>query len=421
MKADPAHTPDVARGAPEASAWAGRIEAELRGNILPFWAMATPDPVNGGFYGAVTNDLQILNDAPRSAVLYGRILWTFSAAYRLYVEDTYLAVARRALEYITAHFVDPDYGGVYWAVDQQGRPFNSRKHAYAQAFVIYGLAEYYRATGDAGSLSLSLDLYRLTETHTHDEDHGGNIECRDRDWGPLADMRLSAIDANSHKSMNTLLHLIEAYANLAQACDDTALPASLRGLLVAFLDHVIDPDTQHLRLFFDDGWNWRHLGEGCSYGHDIEASWLLVEAAEALGDAELIGRAREQAVTIAQAVYTEALEPDGSLLYESAGHGPQTHGPRAMEKHWWAHAEAVVGFYNAYQLTGEARFEKAAQGCWDYIEARFVDRTYGDWFKVLDRGGVPLPGQVKVGPWECPYHHSRACFEMLARLGARRT
>jgi cellobiose epimerase len=394
-------------------AWAGRIEAELRGNILLFWATRTPDLVNGGFYGALTNDLQILNDAPRSAVLYGRILWTFSVAYRLYHEAVYLATARRALEYITTHFVDSDYGGVYWAVDRQGRPFNGRKHAYAQAFTIYGLAEFHRATGEPGSLSLAQDLYRLTELHTHDAALGGNVECRDRDWGSLADMRLSDIDVNSRKSMNTLLHLIEAYANLARAWDDGALRATLRELIAAFLDHVVDPDTHHLRLFFDDGWNWRHLGSGFSYGHDIEASWLLVEAAEALGEPDLLRRAREQAVAMAEAVYAEAIELDGSLLYESAGHGP-----RAEQKHWWAHAEAVVGFYNAYQLTGDARFERAARGCWDYIEARFVDRTYGDWFKVLDRVGVPLPGQVKVGPWECPYHHSRACYEMLARLAA---
>jgi mannobiose 2-epimerase len=185
-------------------------------------------------------------------------------------------------------------------------------------------------------------------------------------------------------------------------------------VIQVFFDHVIDPQTHHLRLFFDDQWNWRNLTERASYGHDIEASWLLVEAADELGDASLLARARAEAVVMAERVYCEALEPDSSLLYESMT--PGVDNGRATQKHWWPHAEAVVGFYNAFQISGQQRFAAAAEACWNYIEAKFVDRTYGDWFKVLDCAGVPVPDQRKVGAWECPYHQSRVGFEMLRRL-----
>ncbi len=395
----------------DSAALRGRIEVELVGNILPFWATATLDEENGGFYGALTNDLVVLNEAPRSAVLTERILWTFATAYRTAGQARDLAIAQRAYEYLLAHFRDPQHRGVYWTVDRRGRPLNDRKHSYAQAFAIYGLAEYHRATGDPGALAEAQALFRLLEAHAYDAANGGYIECCTREWGALADVRLSAVDVNSRKSMNTLLHILEAYTNLLRVWPDPGLRSQLGGLIQIFFDHVIDPETHRFRLFFDDRWRWAHLSTMVSYGHDIEGSWLLVEAAEVLGDAGLLARARAEAVAMAEAVLRAALNPDGSIRYESGGHDE-----RAAQKHWWAHAEAVVGFYNAYQLSGEPRFADAAAAVWEYIAAKFVDPVHGDWFKVLDPAGAPLPDQPKVGPWECPYHHSRMCFEMLARL-----
>ncbi len=396
------------------SEWAQQIEAELRGNILPFWIAHTVDWANGGFYGALTNDLTVDNEVERSAVLCGRVLWTYATAYRRYGDPAYLRMARHAFAYLTGPFLDREHGGIYWSVDRSGTPLLDRKHIYAQAFAIYGLSEFYRATGVPDALQLAQELFRLIEAYAADPANRGYIECLSREWGALDDMRLSAVDVNSRKSMNTLLHVMEAYSNLLHAWDDAVLRTRLADLIRVFFDHVIAPGTHHLRLFFDDRWNWRHLSETVSYGHDIEASWLLVEAAEVLGDAGLLARTRAEAVAMAGRVYVEGLEPDGSLLYESGAPG-EDH-PRAAEKHWWPHAEAVVGFYNAYQISGEAHFAAAAAGAWAYIEARFVDRVHGDWFKVLDRQGTPDPKRFKVGPWECPYHQSRVCFEMLARL-----
>ena len=387
-----------------------QFETELRGNILPFWMQHTPDRENGGFYGAITNNLHIRNQVERSAVLCSRILWTFSNAARLYGEESYLHTARWAFDYLSSRFWDEQYQGIYWALDLHGRPVNDRKHTYAQAFSIYGLSAYYHATGDPKSLALAQRLFELIETHTFDPIHGGNIECRARDWSAQADMRLSRKEIDSSKSMNTLLHLMEAYASLAQIWPDETLTGKLGGLVRVFLDHVIDPHSGQQRLFFDNHWN--SLSDHISYGHDIETSWLLVEATKILDNPALLARVRSTSVSMAQAVHDQALGPDGSILYEAA-----LGRHRVETRHWWAHAEAVVGFYNAYQLSGQAHFAEAAGQVWDYIQAHFVDRKNGDWFKLLNAAGEPILSQPKVGPWECPYHHARMCYEMIRRCG----
>jgi mannobiose 2-epimerase len=386
-----------------------RIEAELRGNILPFWIEHTPDKEQGGFYGALTNDLVVHNDTPRSAVLTARILWTYSAAYRLYHDERYLTMAHRAYDYLVQSFWDRVYAGVYWTLDRCGDPVDDRKHIYAQAFAIYGLAEFYRATGEPQSLQLAQTLFDLIEQHSFDPVYSGNLECRSRTWGPLADMRLSDKELpQACKSMNTLLHLMEAYTNLLRVWPDEELKAKQHGLIENFLQHIIDPQTQHFKLFFDD--TWHSLDDHISPGHDIEGSWLLVEAAEVQGDEDLLARTRAVAVRMAKAV-TRYLDDDGAIFYEAT--------PRSIEnceKHWWVQAEGLVGFTNADQLSGRADFAPIADRLWQLIETRFIDRAYGDWFKVLDRNGAALSQYYKVGPWECPYHHARACFEMLARL-----
>lgn len=385
-----------------------QFETELRGNILPFWMNHTLDRENGGFYGAVTNDLRIRNQVERSAVLCSRILWTFSTAAQLYGEESYLNTAHWAFDYLSNRFWDEQHQGVYWSLDRHGQPVNDRKHTYAQAFSIYGLSAYYQASREPKSLALAQKLFDLIETHSFDPVNGGNIECRARDWSNLTDMRLSQKEIDSSKSMNTLLHLMEAYASLAQIWPDETLTVKLSGLVQAFLDHVIDPSSGHQRLFFDNHWN--SLSNHISYGHDIETSWLLLEAAEVLHDPALLTRVRSTAVMMAQVVHDQALRPDGSILYEVApgGHRDET-------RHWWAHAEAVVGFYNAYQLSGQAHFAQASTQAWAYIQAHFVDQQNGDWFKLLDANGKPILNQPKMGPWECPYHHARMCYEMIRR------
>jgi len=386
-----------------------QIHKELTGNILPFWMDHAVDKVNGGFYGALSNDLTIHNEEPRSAILCARILWTYAKAYRQLGGEEYLSMARWAYDTLTRVFVDAEYGGLYWQVDYQGKPVSDRKHHYAQAFAIYGLTEYYQATREPQSLALAQDLFRLLEKHAFDPLYGGYIEGSSRKWEALEDMRLSNRDLNCRKSMNTLLHILEGYTNLLRVWDDSFLKQQHRALLGTFQQHVIDHRTNHFKLFFDDQWN--SLLAHMSYGHDIEGSWLLLEAAEVQADPQLVAEFRQTAVQIAEAVYRDGLEQDGSIPYEGGPHGLVDDG-----KSWWVQAEALVGFYNAYQLSGQDHFVQAAYRCWEYIQEKVVDRTHGDWFKILRRDGTPDNSAYKTGPWECPYHHSRACFEMLERL-----
>ena len=386
-----------------------QLNKELTGNILPFWMTHTVDKVNGGFYGALTNNLEIHNEVPRSAILCARILWTYAAAYRRMRAEEYLSMANWAYDYLRNVFLDPEYGGLYWTVDYTGNPVFDRKHHYAQAFGIYGLSEYYRATQEPQSLALAQELFRLLEKHAYEPIYGGYIEGSSRKWEKLEDMRLSDRDLNCRKSMNTLLHILEAYTNLLRVWDDVHLKAQHKTLIETFLQHVIDPSTGHFKLFFDDAWH--SLLDNMSFGHDIEGSWLLVEAAEMQNDLKLLERVKEAAVQIATAVYKDGIEADGSIPYEANSEGLVD-----SQKSWWVQAEAMVGFYNAFQLSGQERFAQAAYRSWEYIQSKMIDRTYGDWIKILHRDGTPDPASFKTGPWECPYHHSRACFEMLDRL-----
>ena len=386
-----------------------RLRAELTENILPFWMTHVPDREHGGFHGAISNTLEIDLHAPRAAILCARILWTFSAAYRRLGASVYLDAATWAYTALTRTFWDMEHGGVYWTVDRQGVPVMARKHAYAQAFAIYGLSEYYRATQHPESKALACRLFELLEAHAFEPVHGGYIEGCDRDWGQLEDMRLSDRDLNSRKSMNTLLHILEAYTNLLQIWEDDQLRTQHRGLLETFLTRIFDPATGHLRLFFDD--DWTPLTDAVSYGHDIEASWLLWEATQRHTDSELHRRMRALTLTLAENTYREGRDADGSLFYEGQA-GRVTDDGKA----WWPQAEALVGFTNAYQLTGEPHFAAAVAEVWRFIETTLVDRVHGDWFKQTDRAGVPDATRMKASIWDCPYHHSRACFEMLARL-----
>lgn len=386
-----------------------QIESELTGNILPFWIQHTVDHENGGFYGALTNDLQVCNEVERSAVLCARILWTFSAAYQQFPRPEYLQMAHRAYEYLLGAFQDGLHGGFYWSVDKTDRPVNDRKQTYAQAFAIYGLSEYYAATGDPESFEIARKTFYLLEEHASDPQYGGYIEACSRDWGYLDDMRLSPHEPNCPKSMNTLLHVMEAYTRLYNLWPDPGLRQSLHNLLEIMQNHVIDHERGAFHLFFER--DWRIISDEISYGHDIEGSWLLVETANTLGDEPLRTHISLAAVKMAASVYQHGRDSDGAILYAANSTGLSDD-----NKHWWVQAEGLVGFYNAYKLSGDARFLGAMRQLWQVINEKFVDRKHGEWYKILDRSGSPRLNHYKTGPWECPYHNARACLELLKRL-----
>lgn len=385
------------------------MQRELREDILPFWIEHVVDRARGGFHGALSNDLQVHDEVERSLQLASRVLWTYSAAYRQYHDAEHLEMARYAFTVLTTQFQDYESGGMYWWIDHEGRPVNDRKQIRGQAFAIYGLSEYYRASGDADALGLALDLFNLLEKYAFDPQYGGYIEACARDWSRLADMRLSDEEPNAPKTVNTLLHVMEAYTNLLRARPDPRVRTALMKLLQVFLTHIVDPQTYAARLFFEN--DWTPLSGLVSYGHDIETSWLLVEAAEALDEEAYIERASQVSVQMAEAVRARGLDADGAVAHEGSPRGVHDDTRR-----WWCQAEGIVGFVNAYQISGDEQFARAALRIWDFITAHMLDRRYGEWLKILDRNGQPLPGQWKAGPGEDPYHHARACMEIIRRV-----
>ena len=388
-----------------------RVEAELLIDILPFWLKYSIDDEYGGFRGRIANDLAIESHADKGVILSARILWTFSKAYSVYRDPVYRSTASRAYEYLDRYFWDPDFGGVYWMVNYTGRPTDTKKRIYGQAFTVYALAQYYEATGDTEALGKALRLVEQIETASHDARTGGYFETYERDWTLAADQRLSEVDMDEKKSMNTHLHLLEAYANLLRFHEDATVRRRLRELIEIFLEHIINPATHHFILFFDE--EWRPRSAKISFGHDIEGSWLLVEAAEILGDSGILERVREVAVEMAQAVYEQGLDSNGGLMYEADATGIIN-----TDKHWWPQAEAVVGFLNAYQISGRQHFMDATERSWAFIEKFIIDHKYGEWFWLVSKSKVPGAGFDKVGPWKCPYHNSRTCFEVMRRLDA---
>lgn len=387
------------------------IEAEsLR--ILHWWAENMPDDTNGGFIGRIDGYGAKHPQADKGVILNTRILWTFSEASRIWPgKGPWPGLAERAFTYLHTFFLDKAAGGLYWMVDFEGNPVQDKKQIYAQAFGVYACAAYYRASGDPFALEIARDLFDLIESKSFDHQQGGYLEARDRFWRPIADLRLSEKDAQAAKTMNTHLHLLEAYTQLFRVAPCERVQNALKGLVELFLDKFILHQKGHLQLFFDESWN--KIGDITSFGHDIEASWLLAEAAEVLGDSQLLEKASSIALWMAEAVLREGQDRDGGLSNEAVG-------GKLWDKHkdWWPQAEAVVGFLNAWQICGEPHFVAAALESWEFIKGFMVDPKGGEWFWAVDARGTPDRTNDKAGPWKCPYHNSRAGMEVARRLYA---
>lgn len=380
----------------------------LNGNILSYWTEKMVDP-RGGFYGRRDGFDRLDEEAPKGAILNARILWSYAAAYRLTGNDTYAAMALRARDYIKEHFIDPAYGSVYWSVNADGTPLDTKKQFYAIAFTIYGLAEHYRATGDEESLRLAQSLFNDIEAHSLDRIKGGYIEAQTRDWCKIADMRLSDKDDNASKTMNTHLHIMEGYTALLRVWRSEELLAATKGLLRIFLDRILDRETWHLGLFFDD--DWKREDGIFSYGHDIEASWLMLETAMVIGDDDLYKETLAATEKIAMAAF-EGRKEDGSMVYERHADGTLD-----ADLHWWVQAENVIGQLYLAAYHGKPEFIKEAAQSWRYIKDHIIDRENGEWYWSR-RGADGSIDRVddKAGFWKCPYHNSRMCIEGIETI-----
>lgn len=384
------------------------LKEELLDHILPFWISKMTDHKGGGFYGEIDFKGMIRPEAPRGGILNARILWTFSRAFGTFRNPEYHDTAMRAFEYLTAGFLDMEYGGLYWQLDQYGNPLNTRKQIYVQAFGIYAFSEYYKETGDNNSLAHALSLFRSIEKYSFDSERNGYYEAFSREWGSIADQRLSEKDQNVAKTLNTHLHILEAYTNLYRVFDDEKIKGQLANLCDLFFTKFIN-SSGHLDLFFEE--DWTLTSDLVSFGHDIECSWLLVEAAEVLNDQEKIRLAHQFAVRMAEKALN-GLDDSGGLAYEYFPSANRLDSHR----HWWVQAEAMVGFFKAYLLSGEIRFLEAVFQTWEFIKRFIIDRENGEWHWSVDDMGKPDSSQVKAGFWKCPYHNGRACMELISRI-----
>ena len=387
----------------------------LETNILRFWQERMVDYRQGGFYGRIDGYNVLHPDAEKGAVLNARILWTFSAAARVLNNTPYRILAARAYDYLMQRFMDREQGGVYWSLNADGTPLDTKKQTYAIAFAIYGLAEYVRLTNNQEALNAAIRLFEDLEAHAYKWDNekmsnckNGYVEALTRNWQPIADMRLSEKDENGVFTMNTHLHVLEAYTNLYRVLknvqrDDVQgtkerITKQLRTLIDIFANRIFDPATGHLMLFFDE--KWQPSNTHTSPGHDIEAAWLLHEALEVLGDEELLNQTLPVIHSLAQAAEEDIMD----------------------EKEWWCYAEAVVGYIDQWKLYQEEKPIESninlelAEMAFHYIQTHLMDRENGEWFWTILPDGTPDRTHDKAGFWKCPYHNSRMCIEIIERL-----
>ena len=392
------------------SPFAERVQAQLFHHILPFWCGPALDHEHGGWMGWLSNDLKPDRTQPKGLILHTRVLWTFAAVHEARQENLFREMADRALDWVMNRFWDAQHGGAFWRLDDTGRVMDDSKQIYGQSFCIYALAEYHLAFDSASALGRANDLFELLERHAHDPRHGGYFEVFGRDWSTTsADAQVGGKELNARKSMNTNLHVLEAFTTLYRAWKEPRLAERLRELIRIFEEEILDARTHHFHHFFDE--SWKVLSDNYTFGHDIEGSWLLCEAAAVLGDTALLHRVEVRAVHMAEIALKEGLAADGGLYYE--GKAGRIIDPG---KEWWPQAEAVVGFINAHQISREEKYLAAARRIWDFIERNVFDRVHGEWFWRINEDAKPDPKRPKVSEWKGPYHNARACLETMRRL-----
>lgn len=382
------------------------INQELH-HILEYWSTQTLDEINGGFIGEINCKEEKNYTAEKGSVMHSRILWTFSAAYSYTRNFKHFKIAERAFDEIKNRFFNQNQGGLYWSINADGTPKDTKNQIYALAFAIYGLSEFYKISKNEEALDLAITLYQSIQNHSFDSQRKGYFEAYTSDWQEIEDMRLSEKDANEKKTMNTHLHIVEGFANLYTVWKNEDLKKNIINILETIDAYFIDHQTWNLKLFFDE--NWVEKKDVISFGHDIEAAWLLQWCAEVSEDQNLIEKYKKYAVEIAK-VTVKGLDKDGGLWYE---YDPNTH-HLVSEKHWWPQAELWIGYMNAYQLTGDKAFLDIIENNWSFTKKHIIDHQNGEWFWGVDQD-YKVIAKDKAGFWKCPYHNGRACLEMIHR------
>lgn len=383
---------------------AREAKKELTEHILPFWNRLE-DTEHGGFYGYMDHDLKLDKNAEKGVILHSRILWFYSNCYLVLKDAECLKKAKGCYDFMVRYCVDREYGGVYWSVNADGSPKDDMKHTYCQAFFIYALSSYYDASRDESALRLALEMFETVEDRCTDE--VAYLEAMSRKWETVENDALSENGLMADKTMNTTLHLLEAYTELYRVSGDERVADRLKFQLRLFLDRIYFKEDARLLVFFNK--NLNVIGDIHSYGHDIEATWLLDRACEVLGDERFTEEVSEMNKKIVAHIARIAYK-DGSLLNERDKTEINTW------RIWWVQAEGVVGFLNAYQKYENAEYMDIARNIWEYIKKEIIDRREGgEWFSQVDENGDPARFKPTVDPWKCPYHNGRMCLEIIRR------
>ena len=384
--------------------FATEIKEHLVNDLIPFW-QGLKDEENGGFYGYLSYDLKLDKKAVKGCILNSRILWFFSNAYMVLGDPSLLESAAHAYQFLKEHCVDDEIGGVFWSLTYDGKPEDTTKHTYNQAFSIYALASYYDASKNPEALEIAWKLYDLVESKCKDE--YGYLEAFTRSFEPEENDKLSENGVIAEKTMNTLLHVFEAYTELYRVTKEEKVAKQIRFMMDIIKDKVFNKEIGRQEVFFDRTWNT--LIDLYSYGHDIETAWLVDRGLEVLDDEAYTNMLSPITKIITENIYNRAYI-DHSLVNESEN------GVVDTTRVWWVQAEAVVGFLNGYQKQGDKKFLDASVDIWNYIKKYFIDKRNGsEWFWSVKEDHTPDEKPI-VEPWKCPYHNGRMCFEVLRRM-----
>ncbi|MEW2920594.1 AGE family epimerase/isomerase [Muricauda sp. ANG21] len=382
------------------------LKSELRtelDRILNYWSNHTLDFDHGGFLGQIDHWNNVVPNAPKGIILNTRILWSFSAASNHLKTNEHQFICDRAYDYLKDYFKDPVHSGVFWELDYTGNPINTRKQIYAQAFAIYALSEYYIFSKNEDAKQWAIQLFEIIEKVAKDSLNGGYLEAFREDWLPIEDMRLSTKDLNASKTMNTHLHILEAYTRLSDIYENDQLKNSLKELVLLFQNRFLTAEN-HYDLFFDS--NWSLLSSVISYGHDIETAWLVIEAAMRLNNQPLLKEVQETAIRVANTFLREAIDDDMGVINEKNVKTGQVD----QDRHWWPQMEAIVGLSYVYGLTNDPKYIESALAIWKFTKKHLVDHVNGEWHFRVDKNGIPYTQEDKISMWKAPYHTTRACI-----------
>lgn len=381
------------------------IQSELEKHIIPFWNKLC-DNEKGGFYGEMDSvDLKVNKDAPKGVILHSRILWFYSNCYLTLRRKEYLEKAKHCYEFLSKYAVDRENGGVYWMLNADGSVNDSMKHTYCQAFFIHAMSSYYDASGDKAALDLAMEVFNTVETKCVDD--VAYLEAQSKEFRLVENDALSENGLMADKTMNTVLHLIEAYTELYRVTHDQKVLERLKFQLNLTYDKIYDKENAKLLVFFNK--NMEVIGDIHSYGHDIEATWLLDRACDVIKDKALSEKIASMNKPIVDNILRLAFE-NGALNNE------RDKTEINKTRIWWVQAEGIVGFYNAFQRYGDKKYKLISEALWLYVRNNIVDpREGGEWYSEVDEQGNYNKLKNEVDPWKCPYHNGRMCMEIIKR------